>query len=381
MINRVTAPEGFVAIRSGRALKLVDRLEFSRANFTADKNWDKGSPMPSTENMKSFTSFIVEAVSSQTVAKPDPDRDEADMTVAFGRFNPPTTGHERLLNKVKQVAGKGNYEIYPSRSNDPDKNPLDPDTKIGYMQQMFPNHAKHIMNNPKTKTIFDALKGANERGAKSVNIVVGQDRQKEFENLANKYNNKLYQFDRIKVISAGDRDPDGEGVSAMSASKLRKAAADDDFKTFRSGIPRALKDDAARKLYDTLRQGMKPKKKQQNEMWRIAPKFDWKNLRENYMNGNIFRVGDVVENDNTGLIGKIIRTGANHIIAVTEDNMMFKSWIKDITEKFTEVSGVPANQREVGTDALRQYTQRLSHNPIILNFIINLGKNVREGNA
>ena len=331
--------------------------------------------------MKSFTRFIYEAVSSQTVAKPDPDKDEADMTVAFGRFNPPTTGHERLLNKVKQVAGKGNYEIYPSRSNDPDKNPLDPDTKIGYMQQMFPKHAKHIMNNPKTRTIFDALKGANERGAKSVNIVVGQDRQKEFENLANKYNNKLYKFDRIKVISAGDRDPDGEGVSAMSASKLRKAAADDDYDTFRSGIPKSLKDDSARKLYDSLRQGMKPKKKQQNEMWRIAPKFDWKNLRENYMNGNIFRVGDIVENDNTGLIGKIIRTGANHIIAVTEDNMMFKSWIKDITEKFTEVSGVPANQREVGTDALRQYTQRLSHNPIIINFINKSRKNRAKGNA
>ena len=318
--------------------------------------------------MKSFTAFITEALSSQTVAKPNPNEDEADMTVAFGRFNPPTTGHEKLLNKVKQVAGRGNYEIYPSRSNDPDKNPLDPDTKIGYMQQMFPQHAKHIMNNPKTRTIFDALKGANERGAKSVNIVVGQDRQKEFENLANKYNNKLYKFDRIKVISAGDRDPDGEGISAMSASKLRKAAADDDYDTFRTGMPRGFKDDVARKLYDSLRSGMKIKK-QQNEMWRIAPKFDWKNLRENYMNGNIFRVGDIVENDNTGLIGEIIRTGANYIIAVTEDNMMFKSWIKDITEKFTEVSGVPANQREVGTDALRQYTQRLSHNPIILNFI------------
>ena len=330
--------------------------------------------------MKSFTTFITEAISSQTVAKPNPNGDEADMTVAFGRFNPPTTGHEKLLNKVKQVAGRGNYEIYPSRSNDPSKNPLDPDTKIGYMQQMFPQHAKHIMNNPKTKTIFDALKGANERGAKSVNIVVGQDRQSEFENLANKYNNKLYKFDRIKVISAGDRDPDGEGVSAMSASKLRKAAADDDYDTFRTGVPRALKDDAARKLYDSLRQGMKIKK-QQNEMWRIAPKFDWRNLRENYMNGNIFRVGDIVENDNTGLIGKIIRTGANHIIAVTEENIMFKSWIKDITEKFTEISGVPANQREVGTDALRQYTQRLSHNPIILNFINKSRKNRAKSNA
>ena len=318
--------------------------------------------------MKSFTRFITEAISSQTVAKPNPNDDEADMTVAFGRFNPPTTGHEKLLNKVKQVAGRGNYEIYPSRSNDPDKNPLDPETKIGYMQQMFPQHAKHIMNNDKTRTIFDALKGANERGAKSVNIVVGQDRQKEFENLANKYNNKLYKFDRIKVISAGDRDPDGEGIGAMSASKLRKAAADDDYDTFRTGIPKSLKDDAARKLYDSLKQGMNTKK-QQNEMWRIAPKFDWKNLRENYMNGNVFQVGDTVENDNTGLIGKIIRTGANHIIAVTEDNMMFKSWIKDITEKFTEISGVPSNQREVGTDSLRDYTQRLSHNPIIINFI------------
>ena len=318
--------------------------------------------------MKSFTSFITEAISSQTVAKPNPNDDEADMTVAFGRFNPPTTGHEKLLNKVKQVAGRGNYEIYPSRSNDPAKNPLDPNTKIGYMQQMFPTHAKHIMNNEKTRTIFDALKGANERGAKSVNIVVGQDRQAEFENLANKYNNKLYKFDRIKVISAGDRDPDGEGVSAMSASKLRKAAADDDYDTFKTGVPKGFKDENARKLYDSIRKGMNIKK-QQNEMWRIAPKFDWRNLRENYMNGNIFRVGDTIENDNTGLIGKIIRTGANHIIAVTEDNMMFKSWIKDITEKFTEISGVPPDQRLVGTDSHREYVQRLTHNPIILNFI------------
>ena len=329
--------------------------------------------------MKSFTAFITEAISSQSIPKP-PSDDEADMTVSFGRFNPPTTGHERLMNKVKQVAGKGNYEIYPSRSNHPDKNPLDPDTKIGYMQQMFPNHAKHIMNNPNTRTIFDALKGANERGAKSVNIVVGQDRQKEFENLANKYNNNLYKFDRIKVISAGDRDPDGDGISAMSASKLRKAAADDDFDTFRTGIPQSFGDDKARELYAAIQKGMKIKK-QQNEMWRIAPKFDWRNLRENYMNGNVFQVGDTVENDNTGLIGKIIRTGANHIIAVTEDNMMFKSWIKDITEKFTEISGVPSDQRLVGTDSHREYVQRLTHHPIILNFINKSRKKRAKSNA
>ena len=279
--------------------------------------------------MKSFSRFIAEAMSSQSVAKPNRQDDSADMTVAFGRFNPPTTGHEKLLNKVKQVAGKGNYEIYPSRSNDPQKNPLDPDTKVGYMQQMFPQHAKHIMNDPNAKTIFDVLKGANKKGARSVNIVVGQDRQKEFENLANKYNKKLYDYDRINVVSAGDRDPDGEGVSAMSASKLRKAASDDDFDTFRTGVPRSMNDQNARNLYLALQKAMKVKK-QQNEMWQIAPKFDWRGLRENYMNGNIFRVGSIVENDNTGLIGKIIRTGANHIIAVTEENIMFKSWIKDM---------------------------------------------------
>ena len=122
-------------------------------------------------------------------------------------------------------------------------------------------------------------------------------------------------------------------------------------------------------------------KKQQNEMWRIAPKFDWRNLRENYTNGNVFQVGDTVENDNTGLIGKIIRTGANHIIAVTEDNMMFKSWIKDITEKFTEISGVPSDQRLVGTDAHREYVQRLTHHPIILNFINKSRKKRAKSNA
>ena len=322
--------------------------------------------------MKSFTAFITEAITSQTVkGQSKPNNGDADMTVAFGRFNPPTTGHEKLLNKVQQVAGKGNYEIYPSRSNDPKKNPLDPETKIGYMQQMFPQHAKRIMNDPNAKTIFDVLKGANAKGARSVNIVVGQDRQKEFENLANKYNKDLYDFDRINVVSAGDRDPDGEGVSAMSASKLRKAAADNDFTTFRSGVPKTMNDQNARNLFFALQKAMRIKKqqKQQNEMWQIAPKFDWRGLRENYMNGNVFRVGDIVENDNTGLVGRIIRTGANHIIAVTESNMMFKSWIKDITEKFTEISGVPASQREVGTDAHREYVQRLSHNPVILNFI------------
>ena len=218
--------------------------------------------------------------------------------------------------------------------------------------------------------IRDSLKGASGRGARSINIVVGADRLKEFENLANKYNGDLYDFDRIRVISAGERDAESEGVEGMSASKLRAAAVKGDFETFRKGVPKALDDEGTEKLYGTIRKSMGVKEKEvQKEMWKIAPKFDWKNLRENYVNGNLFRMGDIIENDNTGLVGKIIRRGANYIIAVTEDNMMFKSWIKDIAEKFTDISGVPPDQRLIGTDAHREYVQRLTHNPVIINFI------------
>ena len=304
-------------------------------------------------------------VNKQTAAKEDEkaereeirkrEGDPADITVAFGRFNPPTVGHEKLLNRVKTVAGKGEYAIYPSRSNDPKKNPLDPEEKISYMQQMFPKHSERIVNDPESKTIFDVLKKSNAAGARSINIVVGADRLKEFENLANKYNGKLYDYDRIRVISAGERDAESEGVEGMSASKLRKAVASDDFESFSKGLPKGFGDENMKKLYSSLKKSMGV-----SEMWMIAPKFDWKNLRENYVNGNIFNVDDIVENDNTGLVGKILRRGANYIIAVTEGNMMFKSWIKDLSE-WTNVSGVPADQRLIGTDAHRKYVQSISH--------------------
>ena len=285
--------------------------------------------------------------------------DPADITVAFGRFNPPTTGHEKLLNRVKSVAGKGEYAIYPSRTNDPKKNPLDPEEKISYMQQMFPKHAERIVNDPKSKTIFDVLKNANKSGARSINIVVGADRQKEFENLAQKYNGDLYDYDRIRVISAGERDAESEGVEGMSASKLRKAVAKDDYESFSKGLPKGFGDENMKRLYSSLKKGMKIKETQ-TEMWRIAPKFDWKNLRENYLNENIFNVDDIIENDNTGLVGKILRRGANYIIAVTEGNMMFKSWIKDLSE-WTDPSGVGPDQRLIGTDAHLKYVQSISH--------------------
>lgn len=295
--------------------------------------------------------------------------DKGTLTVAFGRFNPPTTGHEKLLDTVSDIAGKGDYKIYPSRSNDPKKNPLDPDTKISYMRRMYPKHGERIVNDAGSKTIFDVLKQAHADGYSGVNIVVGSDRQAEFEKLASKYNGQLYDFAELNVVSAGERDADSDDVSGMSASKLRKAAADGDFNAFRKGTPKSLDDKEARKLFMTIRKSMKVE--EGYSLFEIAPKMDMESLRESYVNGEVFNVGDIVENINTGLVGRIIRRGANYLICVTEDNIMFKPWIKDVVNvnEWINPSGVPANQREVGTDAHREYVMKMIGAKGIKNFI------------
>ena len=261
------------------------------------------------------------------------------LTTAFGRFNPPTSGHEKLLQAARKAAAGGALKIYPSRSQDPKKNPLDPDMKISYMKKMFSDFEEEIINDSEMKTIFDVLSTAFEDGYKNVNIIVGADRQAEFENLAQKYNGELYDFDNIRVISAGVRDSDAEGVEGMSASKLRKAVLDDDMEGFKKGTPKGLKDADVQALFDAVRTGMNAKKKkvkESYELWEVAPRIDQTGLRENYVKKNIFNIGDLVENLNTGLVGRIIRRGANHLICLTTEQNMFKSWIRDVME-YTEV--------------------------------------------
>jgi hypothetical protein len=266
-------------------------------------------------------------------ATDDVPTDGDTITVAFGRFNPPTVGHEKLLKAAKKASAGGDLKIYPSRTQDPKKNPLDPDMKISFMKKMFPDFEENIINDDEMRSIFNVLIAASEAGYSKVNIVVGSDRQAEFENLAQKYNGDLYNFDLIRVISAGVRDADAEGVEGMSASKMRKAVIEDDFESFRRGTPKTLDDGDTQALFDAVRQGMGSKKKKKvAELWQIAPKFDAETLRENYVNGNIFRIGDIIENLNTGLVGKIIRRGTNYLICLTKEEYMFKSWIKDVME-------------------------------------------------
>ena len=296
---------------------------------------------------------------ADVMAPPEVEKTRGTLTVAFGRFNPPHAGHQQLMDvaagSVRDSEDKSDYVIVPSRTQDNKKNPLDVDAKVELMKGMFPHHAKNIVNSPANRTIFDVLKKAHTDGYANVRIVAGQDRVKEFEKLSTNYNGALYAFDNVEVLSSGDRDPDSEGVEGMSASRMRLAASENDFKTFSAGLPPEYDKKKAKQTFAAVQQAMGV-----SEGWEIAPKFYSKTLRENYVAEKIYNIGDVVENINNGLVGRIIRRGANHLICVTEDKIMFKSWVKDIVEStFTKISGVPANQREVGTDALRKYTERM----------------------
>ena len=298
---------------------------------------------------------------------------EQPITITFGRFNPPTVGHEKLLQAANKIAAGGDLKIYPSRTHEPKKNPLSPGSKIEFMKKMFPDYEESIVDNPKMKSIFDVLRSVSNAGYSSINIVVGADRQAEFESLAQKYNGEegFYNFDEIRVISAGTRDPDAEGVEGMSASLLRKAVMDGDGETFNKGMPKSLSSPDIQALFNSVKSGLntpapakkkteKKETKESYDLWEVAPKYDWQNLRENYIKENIFNVGDNVESLNTGLIGRIIRRGTNYLICLAENNVMFKSWIKDVNEqKLTNISGVPATQRLVGTDTLRKYAEKM----------------------
>jgi phosphopantetheine adenylyltransferase/ribosomal protein L31 len=304
--------------------------------------------------------------SPDLVAGPPPvEKTKGTLTLAFGRFNPPHAGHQQLMDIAAQSAEQeeSDYIIVPSRSQDPKKNPLDADTKITMMRQMFPQHSERIVNDGANRTIFDVLKKAHNDGYTNVRIVAGQDRVKEFDKLSQNYNGKLYQFDNMEVLSSGDRDPDAEGMEGLSSSRMRLAAAEGDFKTFRAGLPEGTPRKMAMTLFDTVRETMNVKEmKEFWNIWEIAPKYDLENLRESYISKEIFNIGDKVENLNTGMIGRIIRRGANHLICVAENNIMFKSWVKDLREAVvnaTTPSGVPASQRLVGTDSHRKYVETM----------------------
>ena len=277
------------------------------------------------------------------------------VVVVFGRFNPPTIGHEKLLKKASSEASRLGFDlkIYPSRSVDAKKNPLQPGAKIEYMKKMFSDYEESIKDDPNARTIFDVLVAAANLGYKGVTIVVGQDRLSEFQSLAQKYNGDLYNFEDLQVISAGARDPDSEGIEGMSASKMRDAVAKDDFKAFAKGIPN-IGNMEKKNLFNLIQKSMGATDEQlrgtvASETWQHAPKLDPFGLRVAYLKEQCFKVGSLVENVNTGVRGRITRRCANHVIVQTPEHTMFKAWLKDLSEAY-----------DVGTDEYRQYMQRMT---------------------
>ena len=363
----------FVANTEDGKLKFVDKKKAKGQEDKKEQPRAAAQPEPTQKKVAKPEVAAKKASGEKGKEGEDSGSSDETITVVFGRFNPPTVGHGKLLSAAKKAAVGGDLKIYPSRTQDPKKNPLDPDMKISFMKKMFPDYSEDIINDSEMKSIFNVLTVAGEQGYKNVNIVVGSDRQSEFDNLAQKYNGDLYNFELINVISAGVRDADSSGVEGMSASKMRKAVVDNDFAAFRKGTPKELDDGDTTALFDAVRSGMGVKKKKEvKEMWEIAPKYDPKGLRDNYISGNIFNLGDIVENLNTGLIGEIVRRGTNHLICVTKENYMFKSWIRDVMESVTNYpgpSGIPSDQRLIGTDSHREYAMRLTGTSGIKNFI------------
>ena len=291
-------------------------------------------------------------------------QDAGSISITFGRFNPPTIGHETLVKRVAREAKDGEYRIYPSQSQDPKKNPLGFAEKVKYMKMAYPDHADAIQQTD-ARTIFDVLTSLNDEGYSEVKIIVGGDRVSEFNSIAQKYNGQLYEFENILVVSAGDRDPDADGVEGMSASKMRKAAAEDDFKSFEKGIPAALGQKDKLRLYKSLRsamqvEGLEDFHDASYQLYEIAPKLDPQGMREAYFKEKLFEVNTFVENLNTGVVGKVVSKGSNYIIYIDEHETIFRSWLKDLIERndIKYFNFTPAG--EMGTDKLANYMRKLT---------------------
>ena len=253
------------------------------------------------------------------------------VVMAFGRMNPPTIGHLKLADKVKSVAGSNPYRIYLSQTTGP-KDPLPFPKKVAYAKKSFGSkHAKSIMADKSVKTFIQAATKLNEEGYTQLIMVAGSDRIQEFQRLLDTYNGKpdkkgniVFDFpDGVKVVSSGERDPDSaDPTEAISASVMRKAAQDGDFDTFKKGSP--LKEPDAKKMYLDVRKFMGVR--EEREMG-----DDYDSLRDAYLTGKIWNVGESVETEHG--TGEVVRKGTNYISYMVEGGKVYKSWLTDIAER------------------------------------------------
>ena len=254
---------------------------------------------------------------------------KSDITISFGRMNPPTIGHEKLCDMTKKVAAGSEYRIYPSFTQNPAKDPLPHSLKVAYMRKMFPSHKKAITVDDRAKTFINVATLLYEEGYRNLTMVAGSDRVAEFTNLLNKYNNspdksgkQIFKFDSIKVVSAGERDPDAEGVAGMSASKMRKAAAEGDFDSFKLGLPSKFRD--AKKLFRDVRKYMNIR--ESKDMGQMGVHEE---IRDAYLTGKLWNIDDIVEAN--GVEGRVVNRGTNYIGYMDGSGKVHKAWLHDIS--------------------------------------------------
>jgi len=260
--------------------------------------------------------------------------EEKTVFFGFGRMNPPTIGHGKLLDVLSQKSGRNPYRMFLSQSQDKNKNPLVYKDKVKHARKMFPKHARSIMLNNKVRTALDALVILYNEGFVNVVMVVGSDRINEFNVLLNKYNGKdsrhgFYNFKSIKIISAGERDPDSEGTEGASATKQRQYAKDNNFTSFAQGLPAAMTNPDAKKLFNAVRKGMglKEAKEFKNHI-QLEPVSD---IRESYLRDNIFKEGEQVVMTKHGIVGNIKYLGTNYLI-VESKGETWRCWLDDVSK-------------------------------------------------
>ena len=258
--------------------------------------------------------------------------EEKTVFFTFGRMNPPTTGHEKLMNELAKKSGKNSYKVFLSQSQDKKKNPLPYQEKVKMVRKFFPKHARQVMLDKKIKNVFDVATRLFNEGYKNLTMVVGSDRVTEFNTLLNKYNgvkgrHGLYNFNRINTISAGDRDPDADDVTGMSASKMRKVAAEGNFSQFTQGLPRNVSNAEAKRVYNQVRKGMGLKEvNQYYNTLNLAPVSE---KREEYVKGNLFNIGDSVTVVGSDQLARVTNLGSNYVI-IEQDGKFYRKWLDSI---------------------------------------------------
>ena len=262
--------------------------------------------------------------------------EERTVYFTFGRMNPPTIGHGKLLDALAAKAGRNPYRVYLSQSQNAKKDPIPFMDKIKHVRRMFPKHARQVVINKKAITPFYALTDLYNQGFRKVVMVAGSDRVNEYDIRLNKYNgvkgdHGFYNFEGgVKIISAGHRDADAEGAEGASGTKQRGFASDNNFTMFSQGLPTSMSNKDARKLFNDVRKGMglKEEKEFKNHI-QLEPVSD---LREAYIRDNIFELGEeVVLNKKDGIVGKIQYLGSNYLI-VESKGERWRCWLDDVSK-------------------------------------------------